>query len=284
MQKLDVAGLIIALNAPDWVFHQNLQTFVTEIGEPSIICKIVFEKQPILPKENGVAVVKEFVYDVCGEYHRWVGCEDDIPNYTISSTDWSNYTMYIDPKYNDPTDADTVLLVREGIFFRLRDALVAALAKNNGLIIHSSSIIYQNKCVLFSAASGTGKSTHTAMWNVLYHVPILNGDSAACRIIDGSPVAFGIPWCGMSGQFIKHHAPLSAIVFLEQAKENSIVKLDTVEAFMRLTERCIMLRWSESLTKASLATIQSFVESVDCYLLKCLPDHGAVELVKKCLE
>ena len=122
------------------------------------------------------------------------------------------------------------------------------------------------------------------MWKEMYHVPILNGDSAACRIIDGSPIAFGIPWCGTSGQYINQHAPLAAIVFLEQAKENSIVKLDTVEAFMRLTERCIMLRWSESLTKESLFTIQSVVESVDCYLLKCLPDHDAVELVRKCLD
>ena len=122
------------------------------------------------------------------------------------------------------------------------------------------------------------------MWQELYHVPILNGDSAACRIIDGSPLAFGIPWCGTSGQYSNHQAPLAAIVFLEQAKENSIVKLDAIEAFMRLTERCIMLRWSESLTKESLFTIQSVVESVDCYLLKCLPDHDAVELVRNCLE
>lgn len=166
----------------------------------------------------------------------------------------------------------------------MRDAMAAALAKHDGTIIHSSSIIYQNKCVMFSAASGTGKSTYTDMWQELYHLPILNGDSAACRVINGNPIAYGIPWCGTSEQFINEHAPLAAIVFLEQAKENSIVKLDTVEAFMRLTERCIMLRWSESLTKESLFTIQSVVENVDCYLLKCLPDHDAVELVKKCLD
>lgn len=284
MRKLDIATLIIEVDLPDWALHHRLQQFSADIGYTDITCKIVFERQANLPRKNGIPIVKEFVYNVDGDIHRWIGCEDDIPSYATATSDWSRYTMYIDPKYDDPTDEETVRLVREGIFFHLRDALVAALAKNNGLIIHSSSIIYQNKCVLFSAASGTGKSTHTAMWNELYHVPILNGDSAACRIIDGSPVAFGIPWCGMSGQFINHHAPLSAIVFLEQAKENSIVKLDTVEAFMRLTERCIMLRWSESLTKASLATIQFVVESVDCYLLKCLPDHGAVELVKKCLE
>jgi hypothetical protein len=45
-----------------------------------------------------------------------------------------------------------------------------------------------------------------------------------------------------------------------------------------------MLRWDNKLTDEFLNTVQRISEHADCYLLECLPDFGAVELVKNCLK
>ncbi|NBJ14689.1 MAG: hypothetical protein FNP40_03780 [Dehalobacter sp. 4CP] len=49
-------------------------------------------------------------------------------------------------------------------------------------------------------------------------------------------------------------APLTAIVFLEQAAENNIVKLEKAEAMMRLISNSFLPFWSENLMNAGYCT------------------------------
>ena len=44
------------------------------------------------------------------------------------------------------------------------------LAKFNGVMLHASCVEYNGKAYLFSARSGTGKSTHTHLW--LKYLPV----------------------------------------------------------------------------------------------------------------
>ncbi len=119
---------------------------------------------------------------------------------------------------------------------------------------------------MFSAPSETGKTTHTLLWQQMYQTPVLDGDVTACRINKDTPVVYGLPWCGTSGQFYQCQRPLGAIVFLQQSQENSIIKLIFQEAFLRLTARCFLLPWNQRLMDQYLNTIQKIVEKVNCYL------------------
>ncbi len=47
-------------------------------------------------------------------------------------------------------------------------------------------------------------------------------------------MVFGLPWCGTSEEYMNSSVPLKAVVFLEQADENHIIKLEKSEAVMRL--------------------------------------------------
>jgi len=287
LPRYRISNLIIEIAALEWVLHDNLGSFLCDTGDTDVYCGIIFKKRPTVPGKEAKIIAETpgtLIYEFQGCIHNLSGDDTDIPSYTVASKNWSFHTMYVDPEYNNPKDHGIVESVREGIFAALRRVIIAALAQKHGLIIHSSTIIWQGNGVMFSAPSGTGKSTHAHLWKQLYNTPILDGDVTACRMINGIPIVYGLPWCGTSGEFINRNVPLKAIVFLEQAKENNIKKLDLRETIIRLTARCFLLPWNNELMNQYLDIVQEIAENTDCYLLNCLPDSDAVELVKKCLE
>lgn len=287
MPLYGIAGLTIEIAAPEWALHDNLRLFLGGIGKADACCSVVFAKRPSKPGIDAKIIATTpgtLVYEQQSSIHKLSGDENDIPSYTVASLNCSSYQMYIDPEYNTPDDEAVVQSIREGLLASLRDFIISLLARNNGLIIHSSSIIFQDKGLLFSAPSGTGKSTHTHLWRQYYGTPILDGDATACRLINGKPVVYGLPWCGTSGEFLNSSAPLAAVIFLQQAKENRIKKLDLPEAVQRLISRCFLQPWNEELMNSYLAIAEEIARKADCYLLECLPEREAVELVKKCLR
>ena len=287
MPKYCISDLIIEVEAPEWALHDNLGPFLCDTGDRDVFCGIVFNKRPTILSEEAEIIVKTpgtTIFEFEGCFHNLSGDDEDIPSYTVASKKWSVYTMFVDPEYNNPKDHEIVQSVRDGIFSALRSVAIVALAQKQGLTIHSCTIIWNGKGVLFSAPSGTGKSTHAQLWKQLYNTSILDGDVTACRMVNGIPIVYGLPWCGTSGEFINRNVPLRAIVFLEQAKENSIKKLDLRETVIRLTARSFLLPWNNELMNQYLDIVQEIAENTDCYLLNCLPDSDAVELVKKCLE
>lgn len=57
----------------------------------------------------------------------------------------------------------------------------------NGFMLHASAVAICNKAYLFSAKSGTGKSTHTELWQKYFgedRAIIVNDDKPAIRFID----------------------------------------------------------------------------------------------------
>lgn len=116
--------------------------------------------------------------------------------------------------------------VESGSWFHL------GLLKNNGMMLHASAVAYNGKAYLFSAPSGTGKSTHTRLWRKTFgeSAVVFNDDKPALRYVDGKWYAYGTPWCGKDGINSNIKVPLAGICFLKQAKENKIRRLDTSEA------------------------------------------------------
>lgn len=152
----------------------------------------------------------------------------------------------------------------------------------NVLAIHSSAISYKNSGLIFSAPSGTGKSTHTALWQKCFNkdVTLINDDSPFISINENNIVLHGSPWAGASGLNENKSVPLKAIVFLEQAKENSIEKLPTIFALRYLLKQ-INVPFDKTMTDKVYTLLNLLLSSVNCYLLKCLPNEDAVMTVKK---
>jgi hypothetical protein len=90
---------------------------------------------------------------------------------------------------------------------------------------------------LFSAACGTGKSTHTRLWREVFgqRAEMVNDDKPFLKITDDEILAFGSPWTGKHGLGTNQCVPLKGICILRRGAENVISRADPeqVAAFLR---------------------------------------------------
>ena len=157
--------------------------------------------------------------------------------------------------------------------------LEALLLRHDALLLHSAFIRWHGKAILFSAPSGTGKSTQADLWVKYRGAELLNGDRSALRKRQGVWNAFGLPFAGSSDVYIQDHAPIGAIVMLSQAKENALTRLSPVQALRRIYPEFTLHRWDPAFTDKGLNLILELLSAVPIYHLACLPDKCAVELL-----
>lgn len=108
-----------------------------------------------------------------------------------------------------------------------------AILNYDGLVLHSSAVVYEGRAYLFSANSGVGKSTHTRLWLQAFGKDafILNDDAPAIRFLNGRWLAYGTPWSGSSALNANACAPLQGIAFLERSETNWIRRITPDQAF-----------------------------------------------------
>lgn len=106
----------------------------------------------------------------------------------------------------------------------------------NGFMLHSSCLGYKNKAYMFSAPSGTGKSTHVGLWQKYLGdaVTVINDDKPAIRTLQDGIFVYGTPWSGKTDKNQNVKMPLGGIVFLERAETPYIRPMETAEAVQHL--------------------------------------------------
>ena len=158
------------------------------------------------------------------------------------------------------------------------------LAVHQGILLHASFIEHNGKAILFTAPSGTGKSTQAQLWCDHAGAELVNGDRAAVRIVDGRVMACGTPYAGSSHVRRNVKLPLAGIVYLSQAPENSIRRLRGVRAFRAVWEGCTVHTWDRDDMTMTMDTVSRIIGAVPVWHLACRPDSGAVELLKHTME
>lgn len=88
------------------------------------------------------------------------------------------------------------------------------LISKDGLLLHSSCVVYENCAYLFSAPSGTGKSTHTQLWLKKFPTAkILNDDKPAISLTNTGIYAYGTPFSGKTDWNINECYKIKALSF-----------------------------------------------------------------------
>ncbi len=145
------------------------------------------------------------------------------------------------------------------------------------MLLHAAVLEYDGNGYAFLGKSGTGKSTHTGLW--LKHVPssqIVKGDKPILQYIGKQFIVYGTPWMGKEGLGCNSKAPLKALCFLEQAKENSIKRLSNSEVSARLFTQVLLPEEEENVI-ATLDLIDKMICNTPAYLLKCDISEEAVK-------
>ncbi len=107
------------------------------------------------------------------------------------------------------------------------------------LLFHGSAIAVDGVGYLFTAKSGTGKSTHTTLWRELFgeRAVMINDDKPLLRVSSDGVTVFGTPWDGKHRRSTNGAFPLKAICILERAAENHIERINAKEAFSMLVQQ-----------------------------------------------
>lgn len=151
--------------------------------------------------------------------------------------------------------------------------------ESDGFLLHGVVLETGGEGVAFCAKSGTGKSTHAALWLKYLgdKCSVVNGDKPLIRIKDGKAVAYGTPWCGKEGINNNTSVVLKGVCILQRGIENTIEKIDKKDVLPYLTTQVYVPKNGMKMIK-TLDLIDSFIKGTDFYLLKCNMDISAAEV------
>lgn len=117
--------------------------------------------------------------------------------------------------------------------------LTALLFEHDTLLFHGSAVAVDGQTYLFIAQSGTGKSTHTALWRQLFgdRAVMVNDDKPFLAISNAGVQVIGSPWNGVHHQGSNITLPLKAICILERGQTNRIQKISFKESLFMLMQQ-----------------------------------------------
>lgn len=172
----------------------------------------------------------------------------------------------------DVTDSDVEYMTSGFQFYR-------KLLNFDGMMLHSSAVVVDGKAYLFSATSGTGKSTHTQLWLKMFgdRAFILNDDKPALRLIDGVWYAFGTPWSGKNDISVNTGVPVAGIAMVERAEENEITPWSGKDAIFAIFTQVNRPRDMEFRVKL-LELLDKLITQVPVWKLRCNMDPDAARV------
>jgi len=136
-------------------------------------------------------------------------------------------------------------------------------------MLHASGVVKDGYAYLFSADSGTGKSTHTRLW--CEHIEgayIINDDKPAIRKINNELFVYGTPFSGKEDLSVNERVKLGGICFLYRSEENVIEKISAEEAIVPVLRQTIHQLSEEKLDKF-LKLLDDILSNVPVYKMGC---------------
>lgn len=147
------------------------------------------------------------------------------------------------------------------------------------LLFHGSVIAVDGEAYLFTAKSGTGKSTHTRLWREMLgdRAVMVNDDKPFLRFEDGKVYAHGSPWNGKHRLGENICVPLKAICILERGETNQIRQIAPAEALPMLMQQSSRPMNRQKMP-LYLDMIEKLTEGVAFYRLQCNMDPEAAQV------
>lgn len=147
------------------------------------------------------------------------------------------------------------------------------------ILVHGSAVAVDGKAYLFTAKSGTGKSTHVRLWCKKFgdRAVVVNDDKPLVKITEEGAVVCGTPWMGKHSLGRNIEVPLKAICGLERGVTNTIKKR-SVKEMLSLMLKQVHVPAGEKNTMKTLSLIEKLLNSTEQYVLCCNKNPEAADV------
>ena len=144
------------------------------------------------------------------------------------------------------------------------------LAYRGVILFHGSAIMLDGEAYIFTARSGTGKSTHTRLWREVFgsRAVMVNDDKPLISLVDGVPTVHGTPWCGKHGLGNNISAPIRAVCMLSRATNNEIGKVSYLFALPELLSQTYRFADKDGM-QSVLCTLDKVASAIPIFRLGC---------------
>lgn len=138
------------------------------------------------------------------------------------------------------------------------------------LLMHGSVVAVDGRAYMFTARSGTGKSTHVRLWRRLFgeRAVMVNDDKPLLHVSAEQTTVYGTPWDGKHRLSNNISAPLEAICILTRGQENTIREITPADALEMLLKQTYHPDDPLQLLEV-LDLLDKLTKNVRFYLLAC---------------
>ena len=286
-----IGDFIFQIDSPECVrFPENFLLFEIperDVPEPAQVYQYRIEISDHFPEVYGTCVARrEDLLSYVSENGletRYIGIRGRKEPYACyRETGHSDALILVSPDIVPDTQIDTI--------FSSLFCLEKRMLERDALILHCAYMVRKNasganEAVLFSAPSGTGKSTQAELWRKYRGTLTVNGDRGLLRRDPaGRWLADGWPVCGSSDICHRMAAPIRAIVLLSQEKRNAATRLVPMRAFIGLYSQVTINRWNREENEKAMNLLESLIGSVPVYHLGCDISEDAVRCLENVLD
>lgn len=157
--------------------------------------------------------------------------------------------------------------------------IVEKMLDYNAFLFHGSAICMNGEGFLFTAKSGTGKSTHTRIWRRVFgeEVIVVNDDKPLLLVGEDAVMICGTPWDGKHRRSTNIMVPLRGIAILERGEENEIAPVDASTALPLLLQQSYRPSNPAALME-TLKLLEQVMNKVGLYRLKCTISREAAHV------
>ena len=223
----------------------------------------------------GIRSLYDEVHRMCEEYRCadereaefWVETTEEDLEEERKQSEQTRIEENLPPYEFEPAYLETLAVYRQ---------IATECVSRGRLLMHGSVIAVDGRAYMFTARSGTGKSTHVRLWRRLFgeRAVMVNDDKPLLKITEEETRVYGTPWDGKHRLSTNMSAPLQAICILTRAKENSIREIRPSEALTMLIQQTYRPE-DPALLMSTFDLIDKMARNVRFYLLGCNMDPEA---------
>ena len=253
------------------LMKNQLEKYVTnEQGEINISSEIV-DKINVPQTE---AKFHSKYYDVYQDNDDLIQIQKNENNGYIGAVIYKENSAIILMKNGDVGRKEYLLTEYACLYFILKH--------ENAILIHSSSIQYKDKGILFIASSGVGKSTQARLWKEHLNITQINDDKNIIIEEKDGLYIYGNPWSGKSLIDINTKVKLTNLVFVHRNTSPSVREVTKKEGFLYLMPHITNSSFMYNREKWNQLT-NKLIEINAC-VLNCNISYDSVDTLKQYLE